>query len=359
MTVAAKLLRAIDRPPLASMKNDPAPVPAPGKTLQNFLTLAQIACVAALMVWVFLLKRDLASAEERLAALRQRPAPAVNLQKENQVLRAKVADLESQLAAAAAVPVAPVKPTVATVATPPPPATQGVAIAALMNNPAMRTMMATTQRRVLETRFAELFTQLQLSPEQRARFIDLLSEGQAATTDAGLKLVTGNLSAMEQAALRQQLKDLSDGLDPKIREFLGDDAKFALYKQFTDQQTERSQLTRLNASLAQSGQPPLSTEQSAALTSIMYAERKSFSFTPSPSGDPANPMAVPSTEAMDTMVREQAQLQNRIADRAAAVLSPEQLASLRRDQAARLENLKTSAEMARQVLGGTAAAPKL
>ena len=340
------------------MKNDPVPVPAPGKAFQNILTLVQIACVAALMAWVFLLKRDLASAEEKLAALRQRPAPAVNLQKENQVLRAQVADLESQVAAAAAAPVAPAKPAVATVVAPPAPANPGAALAAAMNNPAMRTMMATVQKRALETRYAELFTQLQLSPEQRARFIELLSEGQAASTEAGLKLVGGNLSATELAALRQQVKAVADGLDPKIREFLGDDAKFALYKQFTDQQPERTQLNALKASLAQSGQPPLSAEQAEALTSIMYMERKSFSFTPSPSGDPANPMAIPSAEAMETRYREQEQLQNRIAERAAAILSPEQLASLRRDQAARQESMKAATEMARQMLSGTPAAPK-
>ena len=333
------------------MNNDSDPVPAPGKTLQNILTLAQFAGVAALLVWVFLLKRDLASAEQELAELHRRPAPAGNVLNENQALRARVAELESQVAAAAAT-TPEAKPTAAPVPAPPAPANPVAALASVMNNPGMRTMMATMQKRALETRFAELFTQLQFSPEQRARFIDLLSEGQAATTEAGLKLVSGNLSPAEQAALRQQVKELTDAIDPKVREFLGDDAKFAVYKQFTEQQNERAQVSSLKASLAQAGQQPLSADQSALLTNLMYAERKSFSFTPSPGGDPANPLAIPSAEATEIRMREQEQLQNRIADRAASILSPEQLITLRQDQARRLEAMKASTEMARQMLGG-------
>lgn len=335
------------------MKNDSTPAPASGKALQHILTLIQFACLAALVAWVVVLKRDLGVAEQELAALRQRPAPDLNVKKDNQALRARVADLEAQVAtatAAAVVPATPAPRPPAVVPTAPAPTNTGAALAAAMNSPVMRNMMAAAQKRSIETRYAELFTMLQLTPEQRARFVDVLSEGQAVTTEAGLKLMSGNLGAAEQAAVRQQLKELSESTEPKLRELLGDDARFALYKQFNDQQPERTQLTMLKTNLIQSGLPTLTAEQSTALAGIMYEERKSFRYSPSPSGDPANPMAIPTAEAMETRLREQEQLQNRIADRAAAILSPEQLAALRRDQARQQESVKAGTEMARQLL---------
>ena len=72
----------------------------------------------------------------------------------------------------------------------------------------------------------------------------------------------------------------------------------------------------------------------------------------------ANPMAVPTAEAMEIRVQEQEQLNRQIANRAASVLTPEQLGNLRQDQANRLDALRASSEMARQMLGGAQPAAK-
>ncbi|MEO7413404.1 MAG: hypothetical protein ABIZ81_08595 [Opitutaceae bacterium] len=339
------------------MKTTPPSSPPSRNLFHTVVTVVQFGVVAAVLVWAFLLKRDLVSVEKELTALRGRSAPVASTSRETAALHERILTLESQLAAAAAMAMES-KPPVATAPAPASaPANPMATLAAAMNNPAMRNLMATSQKRALETRFAELFTQLQFSPEQRIRFVELASEAQASITEAGLKLASGNLSTTEKEMLRLQVKEGEVTADAKIRDFLGDDAKYATYKQFTEQAPERTQLTALKTSLAQSGQEPLSAEQAAALTNIMYAERKTFSFTPNAGGDP-NSMAVPTAEAVETRLRDQEQLNNRIADRAATVLNAEQLAGLRRTQAARQETLKASAEMARQMLGGGQAAPK-
>jgi hypothetical protein len=328
------------------MNNPPDPVPASGKSSSGFFLVLQLVCVVALAAWAVLLKRDLGVAEQELAKLRQRPAaPSVDLTKENQSLRARVATLEADLAVAtslaAKAPSAPVVP-------PPAPAN---ALAALASNPAMRNIMAATQKRMMETRFADLFTQMQFTPEQRARFLEIMNEASAPFMEAGLKLAAGNMSAAEQAAMRQQSKDADVAVDVRLREFFGDESKFAFYKQFTEQQTERTQVNSLNATLAQSGQAPLTAGQAAALTNLMYAERKSFHYTPAPTVDPANPLAAAtSPEATALRLQDQQRLQEQIAVRAATVLNPDQLAALRRDQATRMESQKASAEMAKAFL---------
>jgi hypothetical protein len=338
------------------MKSSPTP-PAAGNASSTLLTLLQVAGIVGLLIWAIMLKRDLEATHQELATVRNRPAPANNLQGENRSLRSQVAELEAQLAEAkslAAAAPAPVPPKPAPAA----PASPMSAIASLMNNPALRNQIAATQKRMVEMRYAELFTQLQLSPEQRARFIDLFSETQSAATDVGLKLLSGNLSPAEQAGIRQQAKDMDASTEAKVREFLGDDAKFAVYKQFNEQQTERTQVSALKNSLNQSGLPPLTTEQSAALTDIMYSERKNFPFTPNPSADPADRLTAPSPEAVEARIRDQTTLNERIANRAATVLNADQLTAFRREQAVRVESIKTSSEMARQLLGGALPASK-
>jgi hypothetical protein len=342
------------------MKTAPAfaSAPASGKTVSPVFSLIQTLCVLGVLIWAALLKRELASTKKDLAALRERPAVAESAARETAALRERVATLESQLAAAASLAMES-KPVAAPAPAPTPaaaPASPMSAIAAMANNPAMRNLMAASQKRIIENRYTELFALLQFSPEQRSGFVDMMAEVQASQTDIGLKVLSGNLSAQEQESLKQQVANAEASTEQKVREFFGDEAKFATFKQYNEQQSERTQVNALRTSLAQTGQQPLSTDQASALTEIMYTERKNFRFTPS--GDPANPIAAPSAEAVETRVRDQEMLNNRIAERAAAVLSPEQLANLRRNQAQRQEAIKASSETVRQLLGGALAAPK-
>jgi hypothetical protein len=339
---------------------NPASSPAPRKFGSTILIVALLGGVVGLGVWAMRLQRDLGVAREELAvASRRTSAFEDNLQKENRTLHTQVAMLEGQLttanaAVAAATAAAQRAPAPAAA---PAPANPLAAIATLANNPALRNSLLTSQRRSIETRYAELFTILQFTPEQRTRFVDMLTELQAPIMEASLKMLGGNMTSADQAAMRKQAAQIEADSEAKIREFLGDDAKFATYKQFNEQQTERTQLTAFRTSLARSNVTPLSPEQSAALSDIMYTERKSFRMTPTNNGDSANPLA-PSAEAVATRVREQGELNERIATRAATVLNTEQLATLRQDQAARLESLKASGDLARQLLGGAQPAAK-
>lgn len=328
-----------------------------GKALPTALVFLLVAALAAAIGWVVILQRELHSTADELAELRARPAPTEKLEKENEALRARAAELESKLAAART-EAAATKSSAATKPASATPANPMAAIAATMNNPAMRTMMASQQKRMLETRFADLFNQLQFTPEQRARFLEILSDGQGLLTESSLKLISGNLTPEEKAALRDQVKDIQAVMDQKVREFFGDDTKYAAYKQYNEQQAERTQVTTLKRNLAESGVAPLTAEQSAALTDMMYLERKTFPFSKPTNRDAANPLEIPTPEAMETHLREQEQLDNQIANRAASILTPEQVAGLRQAQARRLETLRSSGEMARMMMGGGQPATK-
>jgi Tfp pilus assembly protein PilO len=168
------------------------------------VALVVLALVTAgLAYWAARLWRDLMAAETEIAQLRVRSAQAVSaetLQARNDALRARVAELEAQRAAIPA-PVAPPP------ADPAKAKSFGAIASAMLNTPVMREMMVRTQKAGLERRFADLMNQLGLSPEDRTRFIDLLSDKQMLTIDTGLKMMSGNLSADERAAVVQQIKD--------------------------------------------------------------------------------------------------------------------------------------------------------
>ncbi len=318
------------------------------------VALVVLALVTAgLAYWAARLWRDLMAAETEIAQLRVRSAQAVSaetLQARNDALRARVAELEAQRAAVPA-PVAPSPPS-SPAADPTKAKSFGAMASAMLNTPVMREMMVRTQKAGLERRFADLMNQLGLSPEDRTRFIDLLSDKQMLTIDTGLKMMSGNLSADERAAVVQQIKDANAASEAKIRDFFGNDATYATYQDYVVQQPLRAQVTALGTSLANAGQP-MTAEQSNALATVMSDARKNVIFSGNFT-DPTNtdPQTIMNGPAMDTYFQEQAQLQSQIADRAATFLSPEQVAALRQAQTTRLEQTRKSMEMARQVMSG-------
>lgn len=322
------------------------PQASPSKIVPVVIVILIFGC-AGLAYWAAHLWRNLATAETEIARLRTHSALDASLETENERMRARVAELEAQAAkdaAALAVASAP------RVAEPSQPKSLASIASQMMNTPALREMMARTQRAALEKMFADLMNQLGLSPEDRARFIDLLAEKRMNATDASLKMMSGNLAADERAALAQQIKDGNADSDAKIHEFLGNDANYAAYQDYVAQQPVRTQVTALSTSLATSGQP-MSPEQSNALATVMTEARKNFTFTHDFS-DPANtdPQTMLNGPALDTYFQEQEQLQSQIADQAAAFLSPDQVAALRKAQAARLDLTRTSMNMARQMM---------
>ena len=321
------------------------PLASTGSSGSKALVFVLLLAVAGLGAWAFLLKRDLATANEDLAAARKSSNVTASAPGEVQRLKARVAELESRVASAPAPSPAP-----AAEAPAPKAANPLAAMAQLMtSNPAMKNLVATTQRRALETQYAELLDALQLTPEQRTRFIDLLAERQAATTDARMKLASADISADERRALAQEMQQANQATQGTIRELLGDE-KFAAFRSYTDQQAERTQVNMLKASLASSG-APLSAEQAASLSGLMYEERKGFTFTRNPGAGAADPTAALNSQTVETNLREQEQLDERIANRAAVLLSPDQVNALRQNQAARRQAARASIELSRQMLG--------
>lgn len=338
---------------LFPMSNDPKA----GASVAVRLTLVVLAvgCVG-LGVWSAQLWQKLVATQAQIAELKtqaRQAAMADALQAQNESLRARVAELEAARQQQAAIAAAETRPATEPAKPADRTAALGSLVSQMMNTPAMRERMLQTQNRAIEIRFGELMNQLGLSPQDRARFVELLAQKQMNAMEIGVKALNGNQSGDERAAVAASLREANAAVDTQIRDFFGGDtANYAAYQDYLVQQPVRAQVTAFGTSLATAG-VPLNSEQSSALSDVVAEARRNSSAA----REFSDPMNGSSTAAMDGPAVEAAfhaeeQMQNQIAERAATFLSPDQLAALRKTQAARLNQTKAGIDIARQMMGG-------
>jgi len=222
-------------------------------------------------------------------------------------------------------------------------------LSALMNNPAMRKMMATQQRRMIEENYADLIKQFQFTPEERAQFIDLLVTKQMVNMDFGMKVMKA--TPEEREALSDEMKHATENADDDLREFFNDDADYKTYEDYQKQLAQRMEIRQLAPEMAGINQP-LSADQQKSLLEIMQAERKA-----APASDDANDPTL-GAEAIDRLIKRQAETQKRIAERAASILTTGQLEVLLKIQEKNLEMTKFGLEMSRSMFGTPAPTPR-
>jgi RNA polymerase sigma factor (sigma-70 family) len=172
----------------------------------------------------------------------------------------------------------------------------------MMADPAMKELMIQSGRREIKLRFAELFQELKLSPEQIETFAQTY-----ANNGLGLGDGQGRLTNEE--------------VESRLRSLLGD-AGFARYDEFTQEVPARATVRQLNSQL---GASQLTAEQGARLLQIVKAEP--YDLTYGIEGD-LNKAFSGSQNQVDNQVRLVTESNRRIVQQAGAFLTPEQLVAL-------------------------------
>ncbi|MFN0126401.1 MAG: hypothetical protein ACKV19_06945 [Verrucomicrobiales bacterium] len=131
----------------------------------------------------------------------------------------------------------------------------------------------------------------------------------------------------------QQLSDAWTNGETKIREFLNDDADFAYYQKYSNQEPERKEIGMFEATLPDGNS--LSPGTADALAALQNDARKAFPFTVDfyDQQNFGNP-AVLNTASVQRFLDEQARFQSQVAQRAASLLPPDQLALFKQHQSA-------------------------
>jgi hypothetical protein len=157
--------------------------------------------------------------------------------------------------------------------------------------------------------YADLIKHYNFSPSEKETFIELLMDKESLVEQASVAFMDS-----VKKYTPEESNDLA-WVNEEIREFFDNDADYDYYTQYADQQVERDKLATLDVGLERIGQP-LSDDQREALQAAMYQVRK----------DANLPEDTLPTKVVTV-------LQGPIAEKAAAILTPEQMNVLRQDQA--------------------------
>jgi hypothetical protein len=139
---------------------------------------------------------------------------------------------------------------------------------AMMDRPEVQRLMAIQQKSALDSRYAALFRNLSLTPDQLERFKELLVEKQTAASDVRSAAREQGMNGREdREALSKMVADTQAEIDENIRAALGENG-FAQYENFEKTLPQRNLVNQLERRLSYSG-TPLTNQQSEQMVAIL------------------------------------------------------------------------------------------
>jgi hypothetical protein len=159
--------------------------------------------------------------------------------------------------------------------------------AALLANPEFAQAMSVQQRAALDGRYAELFKQLNLSPEELEKFKSLLVERQNARMDVMNAARENGLNPRENRdELRKLTAEAQAEVDTTIKTTLGESV-YNQYQNYESTQSQRAVVSQLDQKLSYSS-TPLNSTQSAFLVNALAASVASTETADQGGGGPGN-----------------------------------------------------------------------
>jgi hypothetical protein len=198
--------------------------------------------------------------------------------------------------------------------------------------------------------YGPMFKELNLPPDQQKQLSDLLLDSQMNTMDDAVNLFSGDGTLKTNAinALTEKQKATTD----QIKALLGDE-KYAQYQDYRKSMGDRTMLTQFQDEFAGSD-TTLTADQYKQLIQFMKEERTK---TPPVFGndqetDPAALAKFMDAEAQEQQFQWQENFNKRVLDRAATVLTPQQLKEWTEFQAQQVTMQKLSLKMAAEMFKG-------
>lgn len=138
----------------------------------------------------------------------------------------------------------------------------------VLDNPDYQTLMNLTQKGMLDGRYAALFKQLKLTPQQLEQFKEYLVEKQTAMMDVLAAARAQGLDMRQDGeVVRNMMKTTQDELDANIRTALGD-TTYAAYQDYERTLPTRNVIGQLESRLSYSG-TPLTEAQNQEMVRIL------------------------------------------------------------------------------------------
>jgi hypothetical protein len=227
----------------------------------------------------------------------------------------------------------------------------GKFISQLMEDPDTKKLIRQQQRIMLDQLYGPLIKQMGLNQEEAGQFKELLSDEMMKGTERASALFGG--TEADRKELVNKLAEEQKSSEAKLREFLGD----GLYAQYKDYQQTIAERTQLNMFRQQSADSPhqLSEAQAEQLLLLMSEEKRSVASSvgqqlPGLDQNAALEAAL-SEDRTEAMLRAQEEVNQRVLERAAALLKPEQLQGFEQFQNNQLQMMRMGMSMARKLIG--------
>ena len=226
-------------------------------------------------------------------------------------------------------------------------------LAKMMENPSMNKMMEASQRGVIGAMYEDLIDYFDLSGEEEEYFMELLMFRQMTNVDAGMKMMSGNLSEEERQELEAQIKDAAELVKSEMSTFLNNEEDYAEFEFYEKTQGERMMLSQAEGKL-NGTDDALSDETYRELLEIMHDERESFDFTSDLQDQENMDMGSErfSRENLDAFGNDLDQLNETIFEKTESVLTAEQFAAFKEAVITTTDLQKAQLEMAAQMFGG-------
>src|SRR6266568_6071934 len=221
----------------------------------------------------------------------------------------------------------------------------------MMDDPEMKKMMRQQQAAMMDLMYGGLFKELGLTPEETDKFKELLLEQEMQGIDKAGVFLRAGIDQPDKAAAVTELSQERDESEDQLKAFLGE-ARYAQYKDYTATMAERMELDQFSRQLA-SSENPLTDEQTKQLLEIMKAEKKSIpeAFAGISMTSDGDWQSMFSEEQLEKSFKQQEESNQRIVQRASAVLSPEQLQSLSSFQSSQLQMQRFGVTVAVKMFG--------
>jgi hypothetical protein len=223
----------------------------------------------------------------------------------------------------------------------------------MMKDPAMKEMMRAQQKMVIDQMYGGFFKDLNWPSKESDTLRELLQDRQMALMDAGMSAMSGSEAERKQAG--EQAKAVKADYDNKLKELLGPQ-DYELFQQYEQTAPERMQVQMFKGALP--GDVALTEQQEYDLIAAMHEERKAVPSSSLINNQDKIPDASQLTEeGIAEALKQLEQLQQRYADRAAAILTPEQLEQFAKWQQQISAMQAAGMKMAGQMFGNKSQTP--
>ena len=226
----------------------------------------------------------------------------------------------------------------------------------MMQDPAMKKMVRSQQRATLDMMYSGLFKQLRLSPDRQTALTDVMLDAQMHQVENAGSLLDG-AEGTDPAKARLAMEESKKSTDARIKELLGDE-HFAEYQDYQQNIGERMQVSQLQSQM-EAANLPLQEPQVAQIMQVMQEERQRVPLV-LPTGQNVNPAdlkALMNAENLEKQLQWQEDFNQRVLERASAVLTPDQLKVYRDFQEQQSSMQKLGLKMAKEMFGPVETAP--